>query len=180
MNPTAGFAALRKVAAEKDDKGFQELKEKSQRKLQEDAPTVKPGGMLRLELFPSAKIMGFRQRLSFAGAEVVQTWDVAGDRKPSLRKYSPTPSPVTMTSFVHAARNVFVIHVQTGMHPFHEPVCLSLWRNEDPEMSAPETHAEKGVVWVRQELPGGQHFILMLGSDSGDFQFFEVAGRTFA
>ena len=178
--PSAGFAALRKAAVDKDDKRFQELKEKSQRKMQDDAPTIKPGGMLRLELFPSTKIMGFLQRLSFANAEVVQTWGIAGDRKPSLRKHSLTPDPVTMTSFVHAARNVFVLHVQPGMHPFHEPVCLSLWRNEDPEMTAPETHAEKDTVWIRQELPGGQHFILMLGSDSDAFRFFEAGGRTFA
>lgn len=178
--PTAGFAALRKAAEDKNDRLFQELKEKSQRKLRDDAPTIKPGGMLRLELYPGAKVMSFKQRLSFAQAEAAQTWGVAGDRKPSRQKRSLTPEPVTMTSFVHAARNVFVLHVQTGLYPFHEPVCLSLWRNEDPEMTAPAAHAEKDVVWIRQELPGGQHFVLMLGSDSDTFQFFEAGGRTFA
>lgn len=178
--PSAGFAALRKAAEDKDNRRFQELREKSRRKLRNDAPTIKPGGMLRLDLFPSAKIMDFRQRLSFANAEVVQTWGVSGDRKPSARKHSLTPEPVTMTSFVHAARNVFVVNVQTGNYPFHEPVCLSLWRNDDPDMTTSETHAEKDVAWVRQELPGGQHFVLMLGSDSDAFQLFEVGGRIFA
>ncbi|MDD5705374.1 MAG: glycoside hydrolase N-terminal domain-containing protein, partial [Kiritimatiellae bacterium] len=178
--PSAGFAALRKVAQEMDARGFRELRERDRGRTRDDAPTIKPGGMLRLELFPSSKIMGFEQRLSYAHAEVTETWGLAGDRKPSARRYSSMPQPVVMTSFVHAARNVMAIHVRTGDHPFHEPVCLSLWRGEDPDMVAPEAKVEKSVGWIRQELPGGKPVVLMLGSDSEAFDFFEMGGRVFA
>ncbi len=178
--PSAGFPALRKAAAEKDDRRFQELKEKSRRPLQVDAPTAKPGGMLRLELYPCSKIMSFYQRLSFASAETVQTWGVAGDRKPSMCKFSLTPDPVVMTSFVHAARNVFAINIQTGKYPFHEPIAVSLWRHEDPDMEPPEAHVAEGRAWIRQNLPGGQHFIMLFGCDCESFEYFDVGGRILA
>lgn len=180
--PSAGFAALRRAAEEKNDPLFRELREKSERQLRDDAPTIKPGGMLRLELFPSVKVKDFRQRLSYANAEVEQTWNVAGDCRPTLasRRQSLSHQPISMTSFVHAARNVLAVHVDVGSFFFHEPVFLSLWRHEDPEMSPPTAHAEDGVAWIRQELPGGQHFVLLLGGDSQAFPLEIAAGRVMA
>jgi len=167
---------IREIIKNRDEERFRELTRN--KKIKRDAPTGKTGGILRLELFPSAIISQFRQRLSYANAEVVQTWRPCGDR----RLYKRTPhQKVRMTSFVHAARNVLVVHIEPGEDlPWREPVFLSLWRYEDPDMRTTEYHAEGNIGWYRQELPGGEHFIAMVATDSEDLEIVEAAGRIMA
>ena len=170
------FPAFRKVLEEGDEVRFQQLRRGNGKKLQQLLPSGKPGAMLKIELFPSAVISKFKQRLSVANAEVVQTWQPVGDRRYNLR--SGTDQKVCITSFIHAARNVLVVNITPGTDiPWHEPVYFSLFRYEDPDMSAPEINVEGNTAWFRQELPGNQYFIVMLGTDSEDFQIIESAGR---
>jgi len=172
------FQMLRDVLERKDEKGFRRLRAGNGRKWRKDAPTGKPGGMLRLELFPSAIASKFRQHLSYSNAEVVQTWVPKGDRHHSI--YKGPKQTVTMTSFIHAARNVLAVKIETEKDvPWLEPVLLSLFRGKDPKMSAPSYHAEGKTCWYRQNLPGGEHFIVMLGTDSNEMKFSKAAERLF-
>ena len=172
------FQMLRDALVAKDEKRFKRLREGNGKKWRHNAPTGKSGGMLQLELFPSTIISKFRQRLSYANAEVVQTWIPNGDRHHSTR--SGPKQTVKMTSFVHAARNVLVVNIEPEKDiPWHEPVLLSLFRGEEPRMSAPKYHVDGKLCWYRQDLPGGEHFIVMLGTDSGEVKFAKAAGRIF-
>ena len=173
-----GFAELRDVLARGDVEQFERLKSGAVTKPRRDAPTAKPGGMLRLELFPSAIVSRFKQRLSFAHAETVQTWVPSGDRKQSARGLGATDSQIELTSLVHAARNVFVARVAPGKGAtWHEPVHLTFWRYADPDMDAPQYTTRKDRFWLRQDLPGGGHFVLMGALDGGGIAVSECAGR---
>ena len=176
--PAVPFAELRSALATRDHLRFKELQDQTDKISVASAATAKPGGMLRIELHPASLASGFHQRLSFAHAEVVQTWRVVGDRS------GPRRGPdhrVTLTAFVHAARNVFVAHLAPGKNiPWLAPVHLTLWREPDDRMDPPECHVEGDRFWVRQNLPGGEHFILMAALNSGGFDLAKVGGRVIA
>ena len=157
--PAVPFAELREVLAAQDEARFREIQAVTNQQITRAVATAKAGGMLRLELFPGAVVSRFRQRLSFAQAEVVQTWHPVGERRPGNRG---PDQQVTLTSLVHAARNVFVTQIAPGKDlPWQNPVTFTLSRPTDADMPAPVCHAKDGRFWLRQELPGGEHFVLM-------------------
>ncbi|MHB9025177.1 MAG: glycosyl hydrolase family 95 catalytic domain-containing protein [Armatimonadota bacterium] len=140
--------------------------------------TAKPGGMLRLELFSAAIARNFTQRLSFAHAETVQSWIPAGNYSKSATGGHGGSHAVTLTSFVHAARNVLVAQVQPGEAVgWHGDIRFTLWREHDPDMPPPECRIDGTRAWVRQELPGGEYFVLMGTVDDGGFTLSEVNGQ---
>jgi alpha-L-fucosidase 2 len=173
--PAVPFRELREVLAAQDNLRFLKIQEQTNQKAEAAVATGKPGGMLRLELHPASLTSCFRQRLSFAHAEVVQTWRVVGDRSHARR--GPDNS-ITLMAFVHAARNVFVAHIVPGKDlPWLAPVHLTLWRDWDDAMDQPEYHIEGGRFWVRQNLPGGEHFILMAGLNGNGWEVAKLGGR---
>ncbi len=174
-SPDVSFAELREVLAAQDNVRFRDIQARTDEKSTQAVATAKPGGMLRLELFPSALVSRFRQRLSFAHADVTQSWQPIGDRRPG----SGGPDQgVRLTSFVHAARNVFVAQAEPGRDlPWRTPVHFSLWRPADADMEAPSCGSDGNRFWVRQELPGGQHFVLMAAVDAADRQVATAGDR---
>ncbi len=176
--PAVPFAELREAVASQDNLRFQKIQEQTNQKAEAAVATGKPGGLLRLELHPASLTSGFRQRLSLAHGEVVQTWRVVGDRSPARRG---PDNNVTVSAFVHAARNVFVARVAPGKDlPWLAPVHLTLWRDPDDAMDQPECHIEGGRFWVRQTLPGGEHFILMAALSGKGFEIVKAGGRLIA
>ena len=140
--------------------------------------TAKPGGMLRLELFPAAIVRNFTQRLSFAHAETVQSWIPAGNYSKSATGGHGGSHAVTLTSFVHAAHNVLVAQVKPGEAVgWQGDIRFTLWRERDPDMPPPECQVEGRRGWVRQELPGGEYFILMGTVDAGGFSLARAGGQ---
>ncbi|MBU4366521.1 MAG: glycoside hydrolase N-terminal domain-containing protein [Verrucomicrobia bacterium] len=178
--PKGHLADLRNVLARGDVEAFERLKAELVRRPSRQT-TAKPGGMLRLELYPCAVVSRFRQRLSFANAETVQTWTPSGDRPHARRGFEGHGTTVTLTSFVHAARNVFAVQVKPdpGM-PWHGDVRLSLWREDDPNMEKPVAHIRGNRFWICQDLPGGEHFVLMATTDTRGFKFVELNGHVSA
>lgn len=176
--PSVPFAELRKILAAQDNLRFLKIQEETNQQSKAAVATGKPGGMLRIELHPASLTSGFRQRLSFAHAEVVQSWRVHGDRSRSRRGPDNT---LTLTAFVHAAQNVFVAQIAPGKNlSWLAPVHLALWREPDDAMDPPEYHVEGGRFWVRQNLPGGEHFIFMAALDGKGFEFARIGGRLMA
>lgn len=175
--PEVPFDELRDVLARQDHHRFNEICEQTKRQVQVDTATAKPAGMLRLEICPASLTSCFQQRLSYAHAQVVQSWRVAGDRCRSMRGPDNT---ITLASFVHAARNVFATRITAGRDlPWLSPVRLTLWREQDHAMEPPQCHVEGDRFWVRQDLPGGEHFILMAAVDSEGFQIDRVGDRIY-
>jgi alpha-L-fucosidase 2 len=159
--PSVEFPEFRRILAEQDAEAFDDLCNHSKDRSFQQI-TAKHGGLLRFELFPNALAMSFKQRLSLAHAETVQSWIPIGDRKASERGFENVGSTVTVTSFVHAARNVFVAHIapDAGVR-WHTDLHFSLWRYHDTDMAAPEHQIEGNRFWVQQELPGGVQLVLM-------------------
>ena len=140
--------------------------------------TAKPGGMFRLELFGASLARNFTQRLSFAHAETVQTWIPAGNYPKSATGEHGGSHAVTLTSFVHAARNVLVAQVRPGEAVgWHGDLRFTLWRERDPDMSPAECHLEGRRAWVRQELPGGESLVLMGSVDADGISLAEAGGQ---
>ncbi|MCF7837994.1 MAG: glycoside hydrolase family 95 protein [Candidatus Marinimicrobia bacterium] len=156
--PAGSLDELREICAAQDNVRFRELQERTKEVTTRAVATAKPGGLLRLELFPSSLVSRFRQRLSFAHAEVEQTWHPIGER----RRGGGPEQTVTLTAFVHAAKNVFACRVEPGRDlPWRNPVAVSLGRPVDADMPTPACQAEGSRLWVRQDLPRGAHFVLM-------------------
>jgi len=176
--PAVSFSELREALASQDNLRFKEIQEQTDQQTEAAVATGKTGGILRIELHPASLTSEFRQRLSFAHAEIVQTWRVDRDRSRPRRGPDNT---VTLTAFVHAARNVFVTRVAPGQNlPWLAPVHLTLWRDHDDAMDRPECHVEGDQFWMRQDLPGGEHFILMAALDSKGFEIDRAGGRIVA
>ena len=170
--PDCPFDEFRKILASGDQERFEELRRREKKTSYRGAPTLKPGGTFRIELFPNSKVGPFKQRLSYADAQTVQTWKPCGISK-------NVPDIVRMSSFIHAAQNVFVCNIlpEGKGIGWHGPVRWSFYRYEDPDMESPQYHIEDNCFWIRQELPGNEHFVMMGACDSPDFEISDCLGR---
>lgn len=168
--PECSFKEFRRILETRDRDAFDELNKISCARPTHTG-TLKSGGTFRIELFPNSKVGKFRQRLSFAKAQTVQRW------MPNGLKSNGTTSEIKMTSFIHAAQNVFVCNVAPGKTGWHGPLRWSFYRYEDPDMNRPDCHIENDGFWIRQELPGGEYFIVMGASDSPDFKMVDCFDR---
>ena len=170
--PDCPFDEFRKILTSKDQSRFEKLQESKKNRPYHGAPTLKPGGIFRIELFPNSKLISFKQRLSFANAQTVQAWIPGGVKRGGIQDV------VRMTSFAHAAQNVFVCNILPGQKiGWHSSLRWSFYRNDDPDMQRPQSHIEGDRFWVRQELAGGEYFIMMGYCDSPEFKLCDCFGR---
>ena len=174
--PKCSFDELRKTIISGDKERFDDISRSRTLKGYHAASTVKPGGTFRIEAFPNSKLASFNQRLSYANAETTQSWTPYGIGVDE--EFNQIRDNVQMNSFIHAAQNVFVCNIQPGEKlGWHSPLRWSFYRYEDPKMEPPEYHIEDNCFWLRQELPGGEHFIMMGTCDSPDFKICDCFGR---
>jgi len=179
MHPPVSIEELREIIAKRDYRAFREAMDK-QRDEANRRPVItgKPGGMLRVELFGSSLPARYRQQLSIASAECTVTWTPFGYGPPVRYKPDRYSHTAMVTSFIHASVNVLAVRMYQDMAGgWGNGIRFSFWREQDPAASASVIRGEGDCRYIYQELPGGEHFVMMAGVSGESVTLAESLGR---
>jgi len=179
LHPAVSIERLREIILNKDHKALREATEKQRlQSYKKPVITGKPGGMLRIELFGPSLPARYRQRLSIAKAECTVTWTPFGYAPPVRYEPDEWTHTATVKSFIHASANVLAVRMSQDMATgWGNGVRFSFWRDADPAAAPSVVRDEGGLKYIYQELPGGEHFVLMADVSDGRVELHDSLGR---